>query len=177
MTVKMAYQITDAIPRELARTEAMQDTQPSRLLSLRGIAESLTRRGVMAAKCELANQALLAFVEVLYDADADGVTANVDPDGTVLIPAPFGRGGGPLWGLRATEQRTLNLVMRQRSQAHNEPLFVYGEDTRRWLLGRPYVSRRAALAYLRGYPVTLAEFRAAWQVTRSQWARKNLGDE
>ncbi len=171
----LTYQI-DAIPRELQRTEAIQDVQPQRMTTLRSVAQNLSRRGVLATKAELCNQVLVAFVEVLFETDDDGVSANVDATGMVLIPAPFGRGGGPLWGLRATEQRTLNVIMRQRSEAHSEPLFVYAADNRRWLLGRPYTSRRTAMAYLRSLPVTVAEWRAAWQETRSQWARKNLGD-
>jgi hypothetical protein len=163
------------IPAELERTEAIAATAPTRHTPLRQVAQKLTRRGVMAAKAELANTALLAFVEVLFDVDADQVYANIDPDGRIMIPAPFGRNGGLLWGLRRTEQRALSWLMRQRSEMQESPLFVYDAEFRQWFVGAGY-TRRSALAYLRAFPVALAEWREAWTATRSTWANQNLGE-
>ena len=163
------------IPAELARTEAMSQAQPDRHAPLRAVAENLSRRGVAAAKVELCNLALVEFTRTLFDTDADGITPNVDADGRILIPAPWGRNGGPLWGLRRTEQRALNAIMRRRSEVQNTPLFVYDVDARAWLLGRD-VTLRSAMTYLRNMPITLAEWRQAWDATRSTWARQNLGE-
>lgn len=80
-----------------------------------------------------------------------------------------------MWGLRRTEQRALNQIMRQRSTTQNMPLFVYDADSRTWLLGRS-ASLRSSMTYLRNVPVTLAEWRQAWDATRSTWARQNLGE-
>lgn len=168
---KMVYRI----PAELARTEAVTDAQPERYAPLRVVAQNLSRRGVAVAKVELVNAALLAFTETIFETDPDDTLPNVDHDGRVLIPAPWGRAGGKMWGLRATEQRAFSWLMRQRSEVQNQPLYVYDAEARCWLLGRNY-GKRAALTYLRNLPVTLAEWRAAWAATRSQWARQNLGD-
>ena len=171
-TRTMAFQV----PRELQRTEALTTTPtPERHTALRSVAQRLTRRGVAGAKVELINTTLLAFVEAVFDVDSDGVYANIDASGRLLIPAPFGRAGGRLWGLRNTEQRAFSWLMRQRSDAESAPLFVFDAEYRQWFLASGY-TRLAALAYIRQMPVTLKEWRAAWAATRSTWARQNLGE-
>ena len=145
--------------------------------TLRAVGEALTRRGLASAKCELANAALGAFVDVLFDQDPDGALPNMDSDGRLLIPAPWGRAGGAMWKLRATEQRALNVAMRRRSEGEQSPLFVYDLAARCWLLGRDYNRRSSAQAYLRLSPITLAEWRQAWAATRSHWVCQNLGND
>lgn len=167
----MAYQI----PRELERTETIQQARPAPHVALRQAAQALSRRGLAAAKAELVNHALLAYVELIFETDDDGVMPNVDTDGRLVVPAPWGRAGGRLWGLRNTEQRAFNWLMRRRQDEQNQPLFVYDGATRQWLVGR--YTKRSAMAYLRTMPITLAEWREAWSATRSQWARRNLGGE
>lgn len=175
MTVR-TLDYTGRIPKELERTEAIQNASAERFSPLRAVAQNLTRRGLAEAKTELANQALLAFVECLYECDSDGTPANYDTqDYRILIPSPFGRYGGKLWGLRAKEQRTLNTILRQRCLAQSSPLFVYAG--KQWLIGRDYNTRRVALAYLRQAPITLAEWRLAWSANTSAWSRRNLGDD
>jgi hypothetical protein len=175
MTVRFDY--AGQMPRELQRTEAITEVKAvDRHTPLRGLAQSLSKRGVAEAKTELVNAALAAFVDVLFDADPDGVTPNLDADGRILIPTPWGRAGGRMFALRNTEQRAANLIMRQRSEVSGA-LFVYDVDSRLWLLGRGYTGRRAAQAYIRQCPITLTEWRAAWQATRRPWARQHLGDE
>jgi len=170
-----AKTMTFQIPAELARTEAIAKAQPDRYSPLRAVAENLSRRGVAQAKVELVNLALVEFATVLFDQDADGITPNVDADGRILIATPWGRNGGPMWGLRRTEQRALNHIMRQRSDRQGTPLFVYDSDSRAWLLGRA-ATLRSSMTYLRNVPVTLAEWRQAWSAVRSTWARQNLGE-
>lgn len=169
------YNMFGQIPNELARTETIVQAEPAPRAPLRTVAENLSRRGLAAAKVELANAAMLAFTEVIFDVDPDGVMPNIDADGRLLIPAPWGRSGGRMWGLRNTEQRTFTWLMRKRSETQNQPLFVYDAESRQWLLGRGY-TKRSALAYVRTMPVTLSEWRAAWTATRSQWSRDNLGE-
>jgi len=117
----------------------------------------------------------VAFVDVLFDVDADQVYSNIDPDGRVMIPSPWGRNGAAQWGLRRTEQRALSWLMRRRSATSDNPLFVFDPEFRQWFVGADY-TRRTALAYLKAIPVTLSEFREAWTATRSTWAIQNLGD-
>ncbi|MCB0150890.1 MAG: hypothetical protein KDE01_24965, partial [Caldilineaceae bacterium] len=64
----------------------------------------------------------------------------------------------------------------QRNAVQNEPLWVYDAAGRTWLLNLAY-TRRGAMTYLRTLPVTLAEWRQAWDVTRSQWSRQHLSGE
>jgi hypothetical protein len=165
------------IPAELARSEAMATVQaPERHTPLRQVAQKLTRRGVMAAKVELVNQALLTLADLVYEIDDDARWANVDDDGRVLIPLPWGRLGYRHWGLRRTEANALRWVMLQRS-THGEPWLVYDAGARCWLLNLAYSARRQGLAYWRQLPITLAEWRAASDATRSAWSAQNLTSE
>lgn len=171
----MARAMNYVIPAELQRTEAIVGAQPERHTPLRAVAQKLSRRGVMGAKVELANNALLFFVEVLFDVDDDQVYSNIDPDGRLLIPAPWGRNGAAQWGLRRTEQRALSWLLRRRCMTTDNPLFVYDAELKNWYVGAGY-TRRTALAYLRAAPVTLSEWREAWRATRSTWANQKLGE-
>lgn len=173
MTAKtMQFQI----PAELARTEAIAGATPERFAPLRKVAKALSRRGLAAAKVELVNVALLELVNLAFEDDTDGRRANVDPDGRILIPLPWGRMGHKAWELRRTEANALRWLMLQRYATQNEPLFVYDAGGRTWLVNLAY-SKRSALSYLRTMPVTLAEWRQAWEVTTSPWARQNLSRE
>lgn len=163
------------VPKELARTEALHEARPERFAPIRQAAQALSRRGVAGAKVELCNAVLLALVELLHEVDPDGVTPHVDDaTGRILIPAPWGKRGYRAWGLRQAEGKALNWLLRRRCDRQAEPLFVYDEDGRSWLLGAPYTSKGAALAYLRQCPITLGEWRPAWEAVRSEWARQNL---
>lgn len=161
------------IPAELERTEAIASTQPDRFTPLRKIAKALSRRGLATAKVEIVNVALLELVNLVFEADSDGHPANVDTDGRILIPLPWGRLGHKAWGLRRTEANALRWLMLQRYATQNEPLFVYDAAGRVWLLNLAY-TKRSALSYLRTMPVTLAEWRPAWDITTSAWARQNM---
>jgi hypothetical protein len=162
---------------ELLRSEAIASTPPpERHTPLRQVALKLTRRGAMAAKAELANAALLAFIEILFDVDEDQNYANIDADGRILLPAPWGRNGSVHWGLRRSEQRALSWLLRRRMETEENPLFIYDDETRSWYVGRGY-ARRSALAYLKAFPVTVGEWRTAWRATGSTWGRQQLERE
>lgn len=163
------------VPKELGRVEGVYDAKPERFTPIRSAAQALSRRGMAQAKVELCNAALLALVELLHELDADGVTPHVDDaTGRILIPVPWGKRGYAAWKLRATEGRALNWILRERSGRQTNPLFVYDEAGRAWLLGYPYASKAAAMAYLRQCPITLSEWRPAWEAVRSEWSRRNL---
>lgn len=167
----------DTLPRELARTEvvAEQRDQVERWAPLRSVAQALTRRGLAAAKVELTNYALALAVDLVLEADEDGHRPNVDADGRVLVPLPWTRSGAKTWGLRRTEGRTFNRIMRLRSVSEPQPLFIYDAESRSWLWG---AWKRATVgAYLRQNPISLREWRAAWDAETSPWARQNMGME
>jgi hypothetical protein len=173
------------IAGELARTEAISQAQPAAHVAqrpglLNTAAAGLSRRGVMAAKAELANSVLLQLCKVLYESDTDGQAANIDPHGgRVLIPLPWGGMGHKKWRLRPSEARTLRYIMFNRTAADDPaPLLDYDADGRHWFLSlSDYPSLRRALAYLHEHPITVDEWRAAWRATRSGWAVKALGNE
>ena len=121
---------------------------------------------------ELANHALVLAVDLVLDADEDGHRPNLDADGRVLVPLPWTRSGAKAWGLRRTEGRTFNRIMRQRSDSQPQPLFIYDAESRGWLWGA--WKRATAGACLRSVPITLGEWRAAWDVETSPWARQNM---
>ena len=164
----------DKLPRELQRTEVVTDNrnQVERWAPLRAVAQKLSRRGLAAAKVELSNHALALAVDLVLETDADGVRPNTDPDGRVLVPLPWTRSGAKAWGLRRTEGRTFNRIMRQRSDREPQPLFLYDPESRGWLWGA--WKRQTAGAYLRQNPITLAEWRSAWDAETSLWARQNM---
>jgi hypothetical protein len=173
------------IPAELTRSEAINQAHPAAHVAqrqglLNTAAAGLSRRGIMAAKAELANQALLTLVNVLYEADTDGKPANVDPhDGRIMVPVPWGRMGCRRWGLRASEGRALRWIVFNRTAAVSvRPLLDYDAGARHWYLNlRTYPVLRPALVYLQNNPVTVDEWRQAWRATRSAWAAKKLGAE
>lgn len=165
------------IPAELERTETIAAAHPDRYAPLRQVAQSLTRRGIMAAKVELCNQALATLVDLVFEIDDDGRHANQDVDGRILIPLPWGRLGRASWGLRATEGAALRYIMLQRQRTEPEPLFVYDAGGRTWCVNLAFTSRRMAGSYLRTTPVTLGEWRHAWESTRSAWSVQHMTDK
>lgn len=167
----------EKLPRELQRTETVSAAQANveRFQPLRQVVASLSRRGLAAAKTELANHALALAVDLVLEQDSDGYRPNQDPDGRIIVPLPWTRSGAVAWGLRRTEGRCFNLIMRQRSDNEPQPLFIYDAEGRCWLWGS--WKRATAPAYLRQNPIALAEWRKAWAAVSSQWGRQHLGKE
>lgn len=166
----------DKMPRELARTEAITERQDhiERFSPLRALAQNLSRRGVAMAKVELMNQALATAVDLCLEEDPDGRPANVDHvTGIVLVPLPWGEAGYKLWGLRITECRQMRYILRHRAERDRPPLFDYHPDMRRWVFGRTW-TRRSAASYINLAPITLAEYRAAWDATATGWSKQHM---
>ena len=166
----------EKLPRELQRTEAVRAAQPNveRFTPLRAVVQNLSRRGMAGAKVELFNHALAGAVDLCLETDADGRAANVDfVTGAVLVPLPWGEAGYKLWGLRITEGRALRFIMRRRAERDRPPLFSYDADARRWVWSRSF-GRNTAASYLRAAPITLVEYRAAWDAGRTSWAAQHM---
>lgn len=168
----------DTLPRELARTEVIAERkdQVERFAPLRAVAQNLSRRGQAAAKVELMNNVLAAAADLCLERDQDGRPANIDHvTGAVLVPLPWGEGGYRRWGLRITECRQLRYILLQRAERDRPPLFDYDPQMRRWVFLLAW-SHRTAGAYLSIHPINLAEYRAAWDATRTAWAAQNMRD-
>src|SRR4051812_12555679 len=58
-----------------------------------------SRRVIATAQLELANRALIRFMELLYEADLDGRLFNVADNGRILIPTPWSRWQHQSYGL------------------------------------------------------------------------------
>ena len=166
----------EKLPRELARTETVAGAQGTveRFSPLRALATNLSRRGVAQAKVELMNHAVATAVDLCLECDPDGRPANVDHiTGAVLVPLPWGEAGYRMWGLRVTECRQLRYILRRRAEKDRPPLFDYDPQMRRWVFDR-FWSRNTAAGYLRMSPITLAEYRAAWDATNTRWAAEHM---
>ena len=125
-------------------------------------ADALSRAGDIQMRVELANEALTAFTAILYQADSDGVPANIDPvTWRLLVPAPWGRGGWQHWGLRSWEAQVLGKILRIRCDSRKHVnLFDYNEISRTWHLNlSDYGAIDQAMAYLKAQPITLEEWR------------------
>ena len=113
------------------------------------VSRSLTRTGAAAATAELLNEAVNKLIGYLYEEDADGVRSNVDVDGRLLIPAPWGSVGRPRYALRRTEGDTLRkYVQFLSSQRRPAPLFTF-DNGRWWLNIFDYPTKDKALQYWR----------------------------
>lgn len=110
---------------------------------------SLSRTGAAQATAELLNEAVNKLIAMLYQVDSDGVRANVDVDGRIEIPCPWGSAGRPRYGLRRTEGDTLRkYVQFLAEQRRPTPLFTF--DAGRWWLNVfDYPDREKALQYWR----------------------------
>jgi hypothetical protein len=128
-------------------------------------ADKLSKAGQMAARVELANEALHNLVHLCYQSDTDGSAANVDRvTFRLLIPAPWGSSGWKVWGLRAWEGETLRTILLARQAAfkpgQKPPLFTYDEDTRSWHLNvYDYADIDQAETWLQYCPIHLDEWR------------------
>lgn len=172
------------LPRELARAEQVQHARPGPSVEQRrGVLEAaavtLSRRGLAAAKTELANAALLELAKLLYAGDDDGAPVNFDAETLrVLVPLPWGSNGYRAWGLRASEGRALRWLMLNRTVSTDPPPWLdYDPDGRAWVInGRAYAWLGLAVRYLQEHPITVQEWRAAAKATRTQWAKAHLGE-
>lgn len=168
MTAQLTYTVS-SVKREaedaLQRSHTALGTQPSRHTAQRfaDVAQSLSRRGLAAAHAETCNAALQRVVELAYAMDTDARLCNVDTDGRLLVPAPWGKAGYKRWGLRRREADTLRAILMARQtpqQGRPVPLFVYDTDSRAWYVNmQDYAEREQAWEYVRRYGVTSREYK------------------
>jgi hypothetical protein len=127
----------------------------------------LSRAGELAARVEVANEAICKLISVLYEVDADSCPANIDRrTGRILVPVPWGNSGWAAWGIRNHEARILRAILLKRSaQGGTEskaiPLFLYCEISHSWALNIfDYPTAAAALDHARRHPVSLKAWRS-----------------
>lgn len=111
------------------------------------VSRSLSRKGAAQAQAELLNEAVNKSIGYLYEMDSDGVPANIDLDGKILIPCPWGSVGRPLYGLRRTEGDTLRKYV-QFLEQQRRPIRLFSFENGRWWLNVwDYPTKAKALQY------------------------------
>lgn len=153
--------------KTIARKPDIRLSKPKEFVVQR-IAESAqgwNRAGQMAARVELANEALCHLVELLYQQDTDGALANIDRvTYRIRCPAPWGASGWRVWGLRAWEAEILRKILRFRQEqwqkGQRPPLFNFDERAKTWHLNlADYPALKAAAWWLQKSAITLKEWR------------------
>lgn len=127
-------------------------------------ADALSLAGTLAARVELANEALSRLITLCYEPDTDGKAANVDiTTHRLLIPAPWGSSGWKRWGLRYHEGLVMRSIMLGRQGVKPGapvPLFVYDDGARTWHLNVvDYRGLADGMGWLHAAPITLAEWK------------------
>ena len=149
-----------AVLNTIHRKMAVVSTRPATATAVRKAAQSLSRRNVDSATCELMNEALCHLVDLCYEKD-DGGFCNIDAaTNRILIPVPWGRNGHQRWGLRPQESNILRAILFSRQDS--DSLYFYEGERRSWFVNRGcYRVAVSAQEYLSRYPVTIAEYRKA----------------
>jgi hypothetical protein len=154
------------------RVKKIRNAEPAAVVKqrVRESAAELSRAGDMQLRVELANEALAAYAVMLYETDADGQPANIDPrTWRLLVPAPWGNRGWKLWQMRQWESKILRSVLidRQGEGQARPPLFDYNEEGRTWHLNRAdYPTLERALFWVKHSAVKLSEWRKYAEKTR-----------
>jgi hypothetical protein len=146
----------------VSRKEDLAKANPQRYTVVRRAAESLSRRNVDQAVCELLNEALSRLTALCYEHDGEGLLCNVDPaTGRVLVPLPWGKAGYRKWGLTPTEANTMRRIMLTR-QRRGLPLFFFDRSRRSWYLNlHDFSDGKLVLAQLKEWEIGVGEYRAA----------------
>jgi hypothetical protein len=157
------------VPSLIRRFETVVETMAGAHTPLRRPAEDASLYTLWATRAELSMQAIASACITLAETDENGSLINVDGStGRILIPLPWGRNGGAKWGLRSSEQKTLTRILRTRAIL---PEALFDFDRQQWYL-TPGFSLPAARAYLQRQPITVAEYRRAWDACAKVWRGK-----
>jgi hypothetical protein len=142
----------------IARKDTVGSVQPDRHTTVARLAQSLSRRNIDMATCELLNVAHSRLIELCYERDETGCLVNVDPaTGKVLVPLCWGKKGHAKWGLTPSEADCLRSIMFTR-QRNGLPLFFFDRSRRAWYLA---LADHPAMPVLKEWEITVGELRAA----------------
>lgn len=124
--------------------------------ALGAVADRLSRRNIIQARCELCIEALHVLVTLCYETNDQSFLCNVDSvSGQILVPMPCGWSRCKDYGLRRPEADVLRYCLLHWQSTERFPLFQYIEWTRRWCINLdPYSNEQAARSWLDQHPVT-----------------------
>ena len=129
-------------------------------------ADELSKAGDVAARVEVANEAISKLTSILYQRDIDGIYPNLDNvTKRIIIAAPWGSVGWKRWGMRHWEAGIVRKILMPRqanyTQKQRPPLFVYSES-RYWYLNLfDYPTLETAQHWLQRSAITVQEWRQA----------------
>jgi len=149
------------ILHQLERKAAISNADPERHTALRAAADTLSRRNVDQAICEVLNEALARLVQLAYEVDTGGL-CNIDGvTGRFLIPLPFGRNGAAQWGLRPQEANILRDILFT-WQTEPPALLFYDWTRHSWFVNlSDFGSIGIAKAWLRSHQISVGLYRSA----------------
>lgn len=161
---------TRAMMAATRATTAAAQTPPTNTTPARPVAaavDALSRRALWAARRDVMLTALERFAAVAYECTSRGDLLNLDAvTGAILIPVPWGRHAGRLWGLRRTEGDALRALLILEQRKGRAPWLLYSPESRRWYADRDaYPTAEVAREYLRD----LAR-RMTWEHVRDAFA-------
>ena len=154
------------------------NVSPRTRARMKARAEEISRVGDLAAHAATVEAALMKAIQIVYEADTDGLPANFDlHTGQIWIALPWTKTGWKLYGLRDWESDLLRwILLRRLTNGAIESLFDYNQSARRWVLRSDiYPSKERALAWLKADPVTVHEWRAALEIYQKRRARYRTG--
>lgn len=113
------------------------------------------RRVVATAHAELAQRALVRFVQLLYDAGAGGRLYNVAQDGRIRIPVPWSRVHHADYGLTDRDGRILYSMVSWRLEQLPSRHQLMWRNGRWWILNLArFPTHDQAGAWLAQFPIT-----------------------
>ncbi|MBI1294299.1 hypothetical protein GC175_04995 [bacterium] len=134
------------------------------------VAATLTRKGAAAASAELINESVNVLIALCYETDGNLGRVNVDGDGKLLVPSPWGRNGRYRFGLRVTEADVLRLhCYRLQEVSTPAPLFTYDPSVRSWFLNVfDYAEYAQAVSYWKKAGMDAGTYRTLAETVRNQ---------
>lgn len=140
-------------------------------------AQDISRAGDLQLHLDACIAATVAFANVLFVVDGDGVPANLDPrTGRILIPAPWGASGWRRWGLRQWEAKCYRRLLLGRVAGRRGGAFDYDKHSRGWFVDiYEYPNSEAVLLWLKREEPNLREWRPIVERMREREAMRKAG--
>lgn len=140
-------------------------------------AQEISRAGELQLHLDACVAATVAFTNVLFAIDNDGVAANIDRQtGRILIPAPWGASGWKRWGLRQWEAKCYRRLLLNRVTRRRGGAFDYDTHSRQWFIDiYAYTDAEKVLKWLKQDEPSLREWRPIVEEYRHREAMRKRG--
>lgn len=172
-TVDFGFNL-EKMPR-LARTEVIADKkeQVERFAPLLEVkAQPVTARPGCCQSGGSSTTRSLRWLTCAWSGETNDRRANVDVDGRLLVPVPWGDAGYK--GLGIARHREARILRRMLRAAQAGALWYYDVDGRCWLWNLEH-RKATAISYLTNHPVTVGEYLSGYDAERTTWKRSKWG--